>query len=200
MPVAPSYIVEGEKRPHTHQLCHGCPCLSRSELPSLLPGDGIFSPISFKPCFHQDDIKMTVWKRLHRHVLPGTNLPTWHHTGSPGLLAHAAGTGCPAGTTLPWPLTCSPLVFFSPPGELLEQWLAQHLMLVAACSRVTLCLLNVQQHQPLWLCQLSGQSQRHLEPQPYLLLWLEADCFLFSSRDAETGPGDSASPPGTLQG
>ncbi|KAM6049049.1 E3 ubiquitin-protein ligase TRIM50 isoform 2-T3 [Chlamydotis macqueenii] len=42
----------------------------RSELPSLHPGDGIFSPVSFKPCFHQDDIKMTVWKRLHRRVLP----------------------------------------------------------------------------------------------------------------------------------
>ncbi|NXF12278.1 TRI50 ligase, partial [Smithornis capensis] len=51
-------------------LCHNCPCLSRSELPSLHPGDGIFSPVSFKPCFHQDDIKMTVWKRLHRRVLP----------------------------------------------------------------------------------------------------------------------------------
>ncbi|KFP41962.1 E3 ubiquitin-protein ligase TRIM50 [Chlamydotis macqueenii] len=42
----------------------------RSELPSLHPGDGIFSPVSFKPCFHQDDIKMTVWKRPHRRVLP----------------------------------------------------------------------------------------------------------------------------------
>ncbi|XP_029885357.1 E3 ubiquitin-protein ligase TRIM50 isoform X2 [Aquila chrysaetos chrysaetos] len=42
----------------------------RSELPSLHPSDGIFSPVSFKPCFHQDDIKMTVWKRLHRRVLP----------------------------------------------------------------------------------------------------------------------------------
>ncbi|XP_009949449.1 PREDICTED: LOW QUALITY PROTEIN: E3 ubiquitin-protein ligase TRIM50-like, partial [Leptosomus discolor] len=47
----------------------------RSELPSLHPSDGIFSPVSFKPCFHQDDIKMTVWKRLHRRVLPGTHLP-----------------------------------------------------------------------------------------------------------------------------
>ncbi|XP_009463121.1 PREDICTED: E3 ubiquitin-protein ligase TRIM50 [Nipponia nippon] len=45
----------------------------RSELPSLHPSDGIFSPVSFKPCFHQDDIKMTVWKRLHRRVLPGTD-------------------------------------------------------------------------------------------------------------------------------
>ncbi|KAJ7397080.1 E3 ubiquitin-protein ligase TRIM50 [Pitangus sulphuratus] len=42
----------------------------RSELPSMHPGDGTFSPVSFKPCFHQDDIKMTVWKRLHRRVLP----------------------------------------------------------------------------------------------------------------------------------
>ncbi|XP_010211498.1 PREDICTED: tripartite motif-containing protein 74, partial [Tinamus guttatus] len=42
----------------------------RSALPSLQLGEGIFSPVSFKPCFHQDDIKMTVWKRLHRRVLP----------------------------------------------------------------------------------------------------------------------------------
>ncbi|NXU59201.1 TRI50 ligase, partial [Turnix velox] len=40
------------------------------KLPSLHAGDGIFSPVAFKPCFHQDDIKMTVWKRLHRRVLP----------------------------------------------------------------------------------------------------------------------------------
>ncbi|XP_052544737.1 E3 ubiquitin-protein ligase TRIM50 isoform X2 [Tympanuchus pallidicinctus] len=46
----------------------------RSELPSLHPGDAIFSPVSFKPCFHQDDIKMTVWKRLHRHVLPAPEM------------------------------------------------------------------------------------------------------------------------------
>ncbi|XP_065708922.1 E3 ubiquitin-protein ligase TRIM50 [Patagioenas fasciata] len=46
----------------------------RSELPSLHPGDGIFNPVSFKPCFHQDDIKMTVWKRLHRRVLPAPEM------------------------------------------------------------------------------------------------------------------------------
>ncbi|XP_062448775.1 E3 ubiquitin-protein ligase TRIM50 isoform X2 [Rhea pennata] len=46
----------------------------RSELPSLQVGDGIFSPVSFKPCFHQDDIKMTVWKRLHRRVLPAPEM------------------------------------------------------------------------------------------------------------------------------
>ncbi|NXE49602.1 TRI50 ligase, partial [Casuarius casuarius] len=59
---------------HPHHLCHSCPCLSRSELPSLQLGDGIFSPVSFKPCFHQDDIKMTVWKRLHRRVLPAPEM------------------------------------------------------------------------------------------------------------------------------
>ncbi|XP_064893399.1 E3 ubiquitin-protein ligase TRIM50 isoform X2 [Columba livia] len=46
----------------------------RSELPSLHPGDGIFNPVSFKPCFHQDDIKMTVWKRLQRRVLPAPEM------------------------------------------------------------------------------------------------------------------------------
>uniref|UniRef100_A0A8C2SV18 RING-type E3 ubiquitin transferase n=1 Tax=Coturnix japonica TaxID=93934 RepID=A0A8C2SV18_COTJA len=48
--------------------------VSVSELPSLHPGDATFSPVSFKPCFHQDDIKMTVWKRLHRHVLPAPEM------------------------------------------------------------------------------------------------------------------------------
>ncbi|NXJ09005.1 TRI50 ligase, partial [Odontophorus gujanensis] len=64
------------KRTHTVpiNLCHCCPCFFRSELPSLHPADGPFSPISFKPCFHQDDIKMTVWKRLHRHVLPAPEM------------------------------------------------------------------------------------------------------------------------------
>lgn len=33
--------------------------------------EGAFSPISFKPGLHQADIKLTVWKRLFRKVLPG---------------------------------------------------------------------------------------------------------------------------------
>ncbi|KFR16944.1 E3 ubiquitin-protein ligase TRIM50, partial [Opisthocomus hoazin] len=41
----------------------------RSELPSLHPGDGIFSPVSFKPCFHQDVIKITVWPALALRAL-----------------------------------------------------------------------------------------------------------------------------------
>ncbi|XP_025051232.1 E3 ubiquitin-protein ligase TRIM50 [Alligator sinensis] len=47
-----------------------CYFSSRSELPQLNPLEGTFSAVSFKPGFHQDDIKMTVWKRLHRRVLP----------------------------------------------------------------------------------------------------------------------------------
>ncbi|XP_072210008.1 E3 ubiquitin-protein ligase TRIM50-like [Excalfactoria chinensis] len=76
----------GQKQLHRHhrtrqkvrkehiKLCQGCTCRFRSELPSLHPGDATFSPVSFKPCFHQDDIKMTVWKRLHRHVLPAPEM------------------------------------------------------------------------------------------------------------------------------
>ncbi|XP_074869780.1 E3 ubiquitin-protein ligase TRIM50-like [Carettochelys insculpta] len=43
---------------------------SRSEFCHQHPAEGTFSAISFKPGFHQDDIKMTVWKRLLRRVLP----------------------------------------------------------------------------------------------------------------------------------
>ncbi|XP_032645581.1 E3 ubiquitin-protein ligase TRIM50 [Chelonoidis abingdonii] len=43
---------------------------SRSEFLPQHPAEGTFSAISFKPGFHQDDIKMTVWKRLLRRVLP----------------------------------------------------------------------------------------------------------------------------------
>ncbi|XP_028662985.1 E3 ubiquitin-protein ligase TRIM50-like isoform X1 [Erpetoichthys calabaricus] len=34
----------------------------------------VYSAISFKPGFHNDDIKMTVWKRLHRRVLPAPEI------------------------------------------------------------------------------------------------------------------------------
>ncbi|XP_044312056.1 LOW QUALITY PROTEIN: E3 ubiquitin-protein ligase TRIM50 [Varanus komodoensis] len=34
------------------------------------PATGTFSAVSFKPGFHQDDVKMMVWKRLLRKVLP----------------------------------------------------------------------------------------------------------------------------------
>uniref|UniRef100_A0A8C6RIU6 E3 ubiquitin-protein ligase TRIM50 n=1 Tax=Nannospalax galili TaxID=1026970 RepID=A0A8C6RIU6_NANGA len=40
------------------------------ELQQARPLEGMFSPISFKPGLHQADIKMTVWKRLFRKVLP----------------------------------------------------------------------------------------------------------------------------------
>ncbi|XP_040829733.1 E3 ubiquitin-protein ligase TRIM50 [Ochotona curzoniae] len=43
---------------------------SRTELQQARPIDGAFSPISFKPGLHQADIKLTVWKRLFRKVLP----------------------------------------------------------------------------------------------------------------------------------
>ncbi|KAK1157439.1 hypothetical protein AOXY_G25119 [Acipenser oxyrinchus oxyrinchus] len=32
--------------------------------------DRVYSAITFKPGFHHDDIKITVWKKLHRRVLP----------------------------------------------------------------------------------------------------------------------------------
>ncbi|XP_010617302.1 E3 ubiquitin-protein ligase TRIM50 [Fukomys damarensis] len=43
---------------------------SRAELQQARPLEGAFSPISFKPGLHQADIKLTVWKRLFRKVLP----------------------------------------------------------------------------------------------------------------------------------
>ncbi|XP_011514090.1 E3 ubiquitin-protein ligase TRIM50 isoform X3 [Homo sapiens] len=43
---------------------------SRAEMPQARPLEGAFSPISFKPGLHQADIKLTVWKRLFRKVLP----------------------------------------------------------------------------------------------------------------------------------
>ncbi|EHB08282.1 E3 ubiquitin-protein ligase TRIM50 [Heterocephalus glaber] len=43
---------------------------SRAELQQARPLEGTFSPISFKPGLHQADIKLTVWKRLFRKVLP----------------------------------------------------------------------------------------------------------------------------------
>ncbi|XP_048374574.1 E3 ubiquitin-protein ligase TRIM50 [Sphaerodactylus townsendi] len=47
---------------------------SRSELPRQHPAEGTFSAVSFNPGFHQEDIKMTVWKRLLRKVLPAPEL------------------------------------------------------------------------------------------------------------------------------
>lgn len=43
----------------------------RAEVQQARPLEGAFSPISFKPGLHQADIKLTVWKRLFRKVLPG---------------------------------------------------------------------------------------------------------------------------------
>lgn len=43
----------------------------RAEVQQARPLEGTFSPISFKPGLHQADIKLTVWKRLFRKVLPG---------------------------------------------------------------------------------------------------------------------------------
>uniref|UniRef100_A0A8D0G0A4 RING-type E3 ubiquitin transferase n=1 Tax=Sphenodon punctatus TaxID=8508 RepID=A0A8D0G0A4_SPHPU len=46
----------------------------RSELPQQHPAEGTFNALSFKPGFHQDDIKMTVWKHLLRRVLPAPEM------------------------------------------------------------------------------------------------------------------------------
>ncbi|XP_036264890.1 E3 ubiquitin-protein ligase TRIM50 [Pipistrellus kuhlii] len=43
---------------------------SRAELQPARPLENTFNPISFKPGLHQADIKLTVWKRLFRKVLP----------------------------------------------------------------------------------------------------------------------------------
>ncbi|KAM4701876.1 E3 ubiquitin-protein ligase TRIM50 [Discoglossus pictus] len=36
--------------------------------------DGSYNAVSFKPGFRPDDIKLTVWKRLHRRVLPSPDI------------------------------------------------------------------------------------------------------------------------------
>ncbi|XP_032071003.1 E3 ubiquitin-protein ligase TRIM50 [Thamnophis elegans] len=43
---------------------------SRSELSYQHPTEGMYSAVSFKPDFHQEDVKMMVWKRLLRKILP----------------------------------------------------------------------------------------------------------------------------------
>ncbi|XP_075384253.1 E3 ubiquitin-protein ligase TRIM50 [Tenrec ecaudatus] len=43
---------------------------TRTELQQARPLEGTFSPVAFKPGLHQADIKLTVWKRLFRQVLP----------------------------------------------------------------------------------------------------------------------------------
>ncbi|XP_020657306.3 E3 ubiquitin-protein ligase TRIM50 [Pogona vitticeps] len=48
---------------------------SRSDFASHPPAEGgAFSPVSFKPNFHPDDIQMLVWKRLLRKVLPAPEM------------------------------------------------------------------------------------------------------------------------------
>ena len=47
---------------------------SRAEPQQARPLESTFSPVSFKPGLHQADIKLTVWKRLFRKVLPGEAL------------------------------------------------------------------------------------------------------------------------------
>uniref|UniRef100_A0A8C5KX86 RING-type E3 ubiquitin transferase n=1 Tax=Jaculus jaculus TaxID=51337 RepID=A0A8C5KX86_JACJA len=42
----------------------------RAEIQQARPLESAFNPISFKPGLHQADIKLTVWKRLFRKVLP----------------------------------------------------------------------------------------------------------------------------------
>ncbi|XP_072496339.1 E3 ubiquitin-protein ligase TRIM50 [Notamacropus eugenii] len=43
---------------------------SSTKLQQMLPLEGTFNAVSFKPGFHPADLKMTVWKRLFRKVLP----------------------------------------------------------------------------------------------------------------------------------
>ncbi|XP_018120782.1 E3 ubiquitin-protein ligase TRIM50 [Xenopus laevis] len=47
---------------------------SSSQVPSPGSGDASYNAVSFKPGFRQDDIKLTVWKRLHRRVLPAPEI------------------------------------------------------------------------------------------------------------------------------
>ncbi|KAM3934685.1 E3 ubiquitin-protein ligase TRIM50 isoform 2-T2 [Leptodactylus fuscus] len=57
-----------ENHLHFIQVRHYSPCLCQPPVPRC--ADTSYSAVSFKPGFRHDDIKLTVWKRLHRRVLP----------------------------------------------------------------------------------------------------------------------------------
>ncbi|XP_071994178.1 E3 ubiquitin-protein ligase TRIM50 [Engystomops pustulosus] len=55
---------------HLHFIQNYATVTSGCQPPSPRCADASYSPVSFKPGIRQDDIKLTVWKRLHRRVLP----------------------------------------------------------------------------------------------------------------------------------
>lgn len=73
---------------------------------------------------------MTVWKRLHRHVLPGTSFPSQDELPSQRTTVLASALLC------------------SLPAELQEQQLVRHLMLVAPA---------LVSEQPVWVQQYAQQ-------------------------------------------
>ncbi|XP_068122457.1 E3 ubiquitin-protein ligase TRIM50 [Hyperolius riggenbachi] len=55
---------------HLHFIQNYSAVTSSCQPPSPRSVDATYSAVSFKPGFRQDDIKLTVWKRLQRRILP----------------------------------------------------------------------------------------------------------------------------------
>ncbi|XP_053313207.1 E3 ubiquitin-protein ligase TRIM50 isoform X2 [Spea bombifrons] len=55
---------------HLHFIRHYTMVTSSPQTPFPRSTDTSYTSVSFKPGFRQDDIKLTVWKRLHRRILP----------------------------------------------------------------------------------------------------------------------------------
>ncbi|XP_077336736.1 E3 ubiquitin-protein ligase TRIM50 [Lithobates pipiens] len=55
---------------HLHFIQDYSAMTSSCQPPSPRSVDTTYSPVSFKPGFRQDDIKLTVWKRLQRRIFP----------------------------------------------------------------------------------------------------------------------------------
>ncbi|XP_006859753.1 PREDICTED: E3 ubiquitin-protein ligase TRIM50 isoform X2 [Chrysochloris asiatica] len=68
--VRAEHVLEQFSDESRHEFIRYHSMASRAELQQIRPLEGAFSPISFKPALHQADIKLTVWKRLFRKVLP----------------------------------------------------------------------------------------------------------------------------------
>ncbi|CAH2219738.1 E3 ubiquitin- ligase TRIM50 [Pelobates cultripes] len=59
---------------HLHFIQNYAVVTSNSQTPLPRSVEKPYTAVSFKPGFRQDDIKLTVWKRLHRRILPSPEI------------------------------------------------------------------------------------------------------------------------------